>query len=283
MHNRCTSRTNKWSIHTNKKRNIRQIAVLQMPTKRRKVTRNISLAYKKHGAICNWEHLEESLVKSIFIQGMSNQQIQMDLLSEDRTPSETLYYALARERGQANQRKMNISHSSINTNNPWFEKVQYMKRQNRGPMLPTPQTGQIQNCRRCGNKFLAWHRNIYPTKNEACRIRKKIGHFPKLCTSEMPPRPSYIPQQRRQQNNTGTQPQQRYIQLAPRQTQQKIRNINEETEADDQTKAEETIDPESTCYIREMMEDWQNINFIQSIIFTNEKVSDINKIRRGEF
>ena len=47
---------------------------------------------------------------------------------------------------------------------------------------------------------------------------------------------------------------------------------------------EETIDPESTCYIREMMEDWQNTtNFIHSVKFTNEKVSDINKTRRGEF
>ena len=45
------------------------------------------------------------MVESLFIQGMRNQQIQMDLLSEDRTPSETLNYALAREIGQANQQK----------------------------------------------------------------------------------------------------------------------------------------------------------------------------------
>ena len=46
---------------------------------------------KKHASVCNWDHLEESLVKSNFIQGMNNQQIQMDLLSEERTPSETRY------------------------------------------------------------------------------------------------------------------------------------------------------------------------------------------------
>ena len=195
----------------------------------------------------------------------------------------TLNYALARERGQANQQKMNSSHSPIYVDNPWFEKVQYIKRKNRSPILPTPQTGQIQNCRRCGNKFLQGHLNICPAKNEACRICKKIGHCAKLCRSEMPPRPIYIPQQKRQQNSTGTQPQQRCNQLAPRQRQQKNRNINEETETDDQTETEETIDPESTCYIREMMEDWQNINFIKSVNFTNEKVSDINKTGRGEF
>ena len=67
----------------------------------------------------------------------------------------------------------------------------------------------------------------------------------------MPPRPTHIPQQRLQQNNTGIQQQQRYNQLATRQSQQKLRNINEEEETDNQTEAEETIDPESTCYIRD--------------------------------
>ena len=210
----------------------------------------------------------------------------MDLLSDDRTPSETLNYAHARERGQANQQKMHNSQPSqshTHTDNPWFEKIQYIKRRNRGPILPTPQTGQIKNCRRCGNKFLPGHLNICPAKTEACRICKKIGHFAKLCRSEMPPRPTYRPQQRQQRMNTGSQPPQRYNQLAQRQTQQKIRNLNKETETEEQTETDETIDPESTCYIREMMEDWQNINFITSINFTNEKVSDVNKSKRGEF
>ena len=88
------------------------------------------------------------------------------------------------------------------TDNPWFEKKQYIKRQNRGPIL---------------------------------------------------------------------------------QTQQKIRNIFEETETEEQTETDETIDPKSTCYIREMMEDLQNINFITSMNFTNEKVADVNKTKRGEF
>ena len=241
---------------------------------------------KKHAALCNWEHLEESMVKSIFIQGMRNQQIQMDLLSEDRTPSETLNYALARERGQANQQKMHNTqspHSSTYNDNPWFEKVQYIKRQNRVPILPTPQTGQIQNCRRCGNKFLPGHLNTCSAKNEACRICRKIGHFAKLCRSEMPPRNTSRQQQRSQSMGTGLQTQNRYNQLAQRNPQHKIRNINEETETEEQTETEETIDPESTCYIREMMEDWQNVNFIKTINFTNEKVSDVNKTDRGEF
>ena len=56
----------------------------------------------------------------------------MDLLSEERTPSETLQYALARERGQESQQKMRNTYTNTLQANPWFEKIQYIKRQNRG-------------------------------------------------------------------------------------------------------------------------------------------------------
>ena len=71
--------------------------------------------------------------------------------------------------------------------------------------------------------------------------------------------------------------------MAPKQTLQKIRNINEEETDETQETAEETIKPDSTRYIREMMEDRQNINFIQSVKFRDEKVTEINKTKRGEF
>ena len=97
---------------------------------------------------------------------MNHQKIQMDLLSEERTPSETLQYALARERGQENQQKMRNTNTNTLQQNPWFEKIQYIKRQNRVPILPIPQSGQIKDCRRCGNKFLPGHLNVCPAKNE---------------------------------------------------------------------------------------------------------------------
>ena len=66
---------------------------------------------KQKTALCISEDLENSLVKSIFIQGMSNPQIQMDLLSEDRDPLETLHYAITRERGKENQQRISNTHA----------------------------------------------------------------------------------------------------------------------------------------------------------------------------
>ena len=53
---------------------------------------------------------------------MSNQQIQMDLLSEDRSPSETLNYALARERGQASQQRKERNQHYNKYRQPMFQK-----------------------------------------------------------------------------------------------------------------------------------------------------------------
>ena len=58
---------------------------------------------------------------------MNNQQIQMDLLPDERNPSETQQNALARERGQKSQQKMINTNTNPNTSNPWFEKIQYIK------------------------------------------------------------------------------------------------------------------------------------------------------------
>ena len=63
----------------------------------------------------------------------------------------------------------------------------------------------------------------------------------------------------------------------------KKEHINKEEPTNIQEETEETIDPEAICYIREMMEDRQNVNFIQTLNFTDEKVTDIIKTKRGDF
>ena len=133
------------------------------------------------------------------MQGVIIQQIQMDLFSEDRPPSEALIYALVRERerSQANQQKMNNTNTTTSTDKTWFEKIQYIKRQIRASILPTPQTGKIQDYRTCGNKFLQGHLNICQAKNEVCRTCKKIEQIAEICKPEMPQRPPYNMDQRR--------------------------------------------------------------------------------------
>ena len=219
------------------------------------------------------------MFKSIFIQGMNNQQIQMDLLSEARTPAETLQYALARERGQESQQKIININTNPNTSNPWFEEIQHIKRQNKIPILPTPHTGQIQDCQRCGNKFLPGHLNVCPSAQHKTML---VGYAKRSATL-----PSFAsPKCHRDHSKTCNKEDNKDTrdnnnQRVTKPTSQRIRNINEEETDDTEESVEEKTDPDSTCYIREMMEDWQNTaNFIQSVQFTNEKMTDINNTNR---
>ena len=75
------------------------------------------------GAMCKFNDLEENLVKDLFISNMTNTSIQMDLLSEVRTPQQVLNFAINRERGQANQQEILKAHSS-NTN---WSNVSYIR------------------------------------------------------------------------------------------------------------------------------------------------------------
>ena len=51
-------------------------------------------------------NVEEDLIKDLFIAKMNNTAIQMELLSEVRTPAQFLNFAASRERGHENQREI---------------------------------------------------------------------------------------------------------------------------------------------------------------------------------
>ena len=91
------------------------------------------------------QQLEEDLIKSLFISIMRSSNIQIEILSEVRTPQQALNYAVNIERGQANQQEILRSNTSWNT-------VSYV-RQNK----PRPQTSNTQQkssaCWKCGNTF----------------------------------------------------------------------------------------------------------------------------------
>ena len=82
-------------------------------------------------------------------------------------------------------------------------------------------------------------------------MKKKPRHFEKMCRSQLPP----LPKNRRQ-----------YQQRQNQQT-RNVKNINEEEEEIiapplEEEEYEESIDPEQTMYITELMEDWKKINLI---------------------
>ena len=154
MHNRSIRRTTKRQTQRSKKRNNRSLPFFNCKQEHNEPLEKFHSRIKQKAALCNWEYLKDSLVKSIFIQGMRNPQIQMDLLSEDRGPIGTLQYALAGKRGQENQQKMtNPDRSHFDTNPQGQFDVQYIRRNNTQPrqntqqrtgILQTPKSGPIQ-------------------------------------------------------------------------------------------------------------------------------------------
>ena len=132
---------------------------------------------KQKAVLCNWEDLKDSLVKSIFIQGIANQQIRMDLLSEDSDPLETLQYTITRERSQGNQQRISSTHAQ-NPQGSGIKLIQRTRQQTtRRSILHTPtKNNKIPDCWKCGYKFVKGYLDNCPAKKTICKICKKIGH-----------------------------------------------------------------------------------------------------------
>ena len=216
---------------------------------------------REQGAHCKFEHLEEDLIKDIFISNMRSSNIQMELLSETRTPHQALNYAVNRERGLANQQEI------LRSNNTNWNTVSYVRTNKQRTY--NQNTQQKQNpCWKCGGPFSLAHLQTCPAKSTTCKICKKAGHYTSLCTAKMP--------ERRPQNTPQPSPSQNY---KPPQT-RRIRNINQEhTESE----PKESVDAEAALYIKELHEDWKNINIILPTQFSPQKNNFINKESNGEF
>ena len=107
-----------------------------------------------------------------------------------------------------------------------------------------------------------------------------------MCKAEMPPRPTQRPQLRtnkQSRNTTSTNQNNNYQQNTRR-----VRNIKTTTTdfvsqtGSNQSEENESIDPESTCYIREMMEDWNTVNLLQWK-WTQTKTNKISQTQMGEY
>ena len=200
------------------------------------------------GAHCRFQDLEEDLVKDIFISNMRSSNIQMELLSEVRTPQQALNYAINRERGQANQQEIMKANTNWNT-------VSYVRQNKPRPQTPIQQ--KTSACWKCGNPFSMAHLQTCPAKQTQCKIRKKIGHYTSLCTAKMPER-----RPTRGQSNIQS-PQYKYPQT------RRVKHIKQEPQQSGQT--EESVDAEAALYIKELHEDWANIKTIRPIEFQQKK------------
>ena len=193
----------------------------------------------------------------------------MELLSEVRTAAQVLNFALSRERGQENQKQI-LSSSAPN----WNSQVNTIMNKNVRPTSRTQQqsTQQVnkpnEQCWRCGGSFTAGHMNQCTAKQAVCNICKKTGHFAKICRSKIP----LLPTRRQNQRGPSQRPQGQSNQLKVRQIQEQL--IEEEIEEEEEQT--ESVDPECALYIKELSEDWADINHIAPESFTEVQNVQLN-------
>ena len=179
------------------------------------------------GAHGKFKDLDEGLIKDIFISNMRSSNIQMELLSETRSPQQALNFAVNRERGLSNQQEIS------RTNNKNWNTVSYV-RQNKLITYPQYTQQKPTPCWKCGGTFSIAHLQIRPAKTTTCKICKKRGHYTSLCTAKMPEsRPPRMPQNSSPQN------------YKPQKT-RRVRNINQEKPESEHS--EESIDAEAATF-----------------------------------
>ena len=222
-------------------------------------------------ALFKFKELEEDLAKDLFISNTTNTPTQMDLLSEVRTPPQVLILAINRERGKANQQEILKAH----TNNTSWSQVSYIRKRQRPPapqrtlqqpILPTPPTGEIAPCYKCGQSFIRNHLNMCKAQKSLARIAKRS-----LCKAPMPEgrNPSFRQKSETFHNNKILHKQDDYD--------MKVQQQNEKEEPE-----EETVDAEAALFIKKLMEDSSSVNTIRPTVFKEINDRSLNKETGGE-
>ena len=228
----------------------------QLITVQQKSNKNLEIflsRLRKLGSKTALGNVGKDLIKDFFIAKMNNTSMIMELLSEVRTPAKNLNFALLcereRERGQKNQREILRSNpSNWNQVNATTQQnpCQQIRQQTNVQRQQTSQ--EIQPCWRCGAPFNQGHNNnICPAKQAQYNFCKRMGHFAKLWRSKMPERPFQRQSQRGLQQTYNQSPgnnQTRRVRLVTEQSEDVCqKNLDDESES---------IDPESTLYLKEV-------------------------------
>ena len=282
MHDNRTSTWIDTYNYKTQKHHIRQVPIFKAQQQPNESLETFYSRLREAGSHCRFEHLEEDIIKDLFISNMNNTAIQMDLLSEVRPPQQVLNYAINRERRQANQKEI-LRTNSTST----YNQVTHIRQNRRTQaILPTPQSGKIEPCWKCGNPFTPNHLQNCPARNTICKICKKQGHFSSMCKAPMPKR-------RRPPQQSTSSPQSRYQNThTPRPGNNQTRRVRHIKDNTDQTETQyyegesdepDDVDAEAALYIKELTEEWANVNLIRSTTFHAEKNSVINNEGTGEF
>ena len=218
-------------------------------------------------------NVEEDLIKNFFITKMNNRTIQMELLSEVRTAAQVLNFALSIEQGQENQREIlrssttnwNTQLSAISNNHP---------RNNVRQQQPAQKTKTNKKiCSSCAGIFTPGHITQCTAKQAQCSICKRHGILEKMCCSKIPP----LPQRKNQPREGYQRPQ------GPAQSQLRVptqESLIAEGQIDQAE--EESVDPETALYIRELTDYWADVNHITPKAFNPIKNTTLNKLHPEE-
>ena len=142
-------------------------------------------------AKCQLAHLEDELVRDVFIANMREPELQRRFYKKLRAPDEVLREVQAFERGAANQSQLKSIKAGRDMS-PQREKQTLSIKQEPGIMrIAGNQKGRYikeqhqtkqEACFRCGKvPFVKGHQLKCPARGQECRACGKMGHFEKVC------------------------------------------------------------------------------------------------------
>ena len=219
------------------------------------------------GSKCALGNVKDDLIKDFFIAKMINSTKQTELLSEVRTPAQVLIFALSRERGQENQRE--IMRSSTTNWNTQVSAISYNTTHNSARQQQPAQKKHKQKT------VLEIRRNLHPGQlNRHNASSAKRQAILQKCAALKHLQPATKkPTKRRIPTSPGTYPKPTPSSTNPRTPKKEGQNDQAESE---------TMDPQSASYIRELTEDWVDVDHITPRAFNLMKNTALNKTQPKE-